>query len=355
MRAASRRLASLPGRFYNAGATHFFYMNEETLIERIRRRVPSSPGGLLRVGIGDDAAVLRAPAGRDWVITCDPFLEDVHFLVNAHPPDAVGYKALARASSDIAAMGARPEVFLLDLVIPAARTGDWLDAMLGGMARAAREFGLRLAGGDTAQGSRTNPKIGLTLTILGTVQSGRALLRQGAAPGDATFVSGSLGEAQLGLQLLLRGMHRQARWKHLMRRQFYPVPAFSLGQWLLEKKLATAAMDLSDGLSSDLNRLCKASGVGAEICAEKLPRVTLPKALRRLGWNAQALALHGGEDYGLLFTVAKKAIARIPRKFRGTTLTQIGEITSERKVTLIESGGKRSKLDPLGWDHFRDR
>jgi thiamine-monophosphate kinase len=330
-------------------------MNEETLIERIRRRVPSSPGGLLRVGIGDDAAVLRAPAGREWVITCDPFLEDVHFLADTHPPDAVGYKALARASSDVAAMGARPEVFLLDLAIPAARTGDWLDAMLGGMARAARKFGLRLAGGDTAQGSRTNPKIALTLTVLGTVRNGLALLRRGAAPGDAIFVSGTLGEAQLGLQLLLRGMHRQACWKRLLQQQFYPIPALALGQWLLERHLATAAMDLSDGLSSDLNRLCKASGVGATIYAEKLPCATLPKALRRLGWNEQELALHGGEDYGLLFTVAKKPIARIPRKFHGTALTQIGEITRERKVTLIESGGRRSKLDPLGWDHFRDR
>jgi thiamine-monophosphate kinase len=328
-------------------------LNEENLIERIRRRVPSAPGGLLRVGIGDDAAVLRAPAGREWVITCDPFLEDVHFLAEAHPADVVGYKALARATSDIAAMGARPEVFLLDLTIPAARTGRWLDAMLGGMARAAREFGLRLAGGDTAQGSRANPKIALTLTVLGTVKNESALLRRGARPGDSIFVSGNLGEAQLGLELLLRGMHRDARWKNLLPKQFYPVPAIVLGQWLADKRLASATMDLSDGLSSDLNRLCKASGVGARIYAERLPCVAVPSALRRLQLSEQTLALQGGEDYGLLFTIPKRSAKRIPAHFRGVALTRIGEITRGRQVMLVATDEKRTRLEPRGWDHFR--
>jgi thiamine-monophosphate kinase len=330
-------------------------LNEESLIERIRRRVPSAPGGLLRVGIGDDAAVLHAPAGREWVITCDSFLEDVHFLSEAHPADVVGYKALARATSDIAAMGARPEVFLLDLAIPPARTGRWLDAMLGGMARAAREFGLRLAGGDTSQGSRANPKIALTLTVLGTVKNGRALLRRGARPGDSIFVSGNLGEAQLGLELLLRGMHRDARWKNLLRKQFCPVPAIALGQWLADKRLASGAMDLSDGLSSDLNRLCKASGVGARIHAERLPCVAVPGAPHGLGLSEQTLALHGGEDYGLLFTVPKRAVNHIPPHFRGVALTRIGETTRGRQVTLIAPDGKRTRLEPRGWDHFRTK
>lgn len=327
--------------------------SEEKLIERIRRRIPSAEGGVLRLGIGDDAAVLRAPAGADWVVTCDPFLEDVHFLAEAHPPEVVGYKALARATSDIAAMGARPEVFLLDLAIPASRTGRWLDGMLSGMARAARQLGLRLAGGNTSQPSEKNPKIALNITVMGSARRGRVLRRSGARPGDAIFASGTLGAAQLGLALILRGMHRQSRWKHLLAPQFYPVPALALGQWLVRRGIASAAMDLSDGLSSDLHRLCKASGVGAQIDADRLPSVAVPEKLRSLGLDELTMALHGGEDYGLLFTVPQRWAAQIPKQFRGTALTRIGEIARGRGLTLIGAGGKRTVLEPRGWDHFR--
>lgn len=328
-------------------------ITEENLIERIRRRIPSDEGGTLRLGIGDDAAVLRAAA--DWVVTCDPFLEDVHFLVKAHPAEVVGYKALARATSDIAAMGARPEVFFLNLTIPANRTGRWLDEMLSGMARAARKFGLRLAGGDTAQSPRSNPKIALNITVTGTAERGRVLRRSGARAGDAIFVSGRLGAAQLGLELILRGLHRQARWKKLLAPQFYPVPALELGQWLASRRVASAAMDISDGLSSDLRRLCQSSGVGARIYAEKIPCVGVPGELRSLRLDALTLALHGGEDYGLLFTVPKQLAARIPRSFRGTALTRVGEIVRGRGVMLIGADGKSAALEARGWDHFRSR
>jgi thiamine-monophosphate kinase len=323
--------------------------DEEHLIERIRRRIPSREGGVLQLGIGDDAAVLRPPAGRDWVVTSDPFLEDMHFLAGAHSPEVVGYKALARATSDIAAMGARPEAFLLNLAIPASRTGRWLDGMLSGMARAARNFGLRLAGGDTARAE----KIALNVTVLGSAPRGRVLRRKGARAGDVIFVSGRLGAAQLGLELLLRGMHRQPRWKHLLAAQFHPRPALELGRWLVRSDTASAGMDLSDGLSTDLHRLCRASGVGARVYAEKIPAVALPGGLRALKLDALTLALHGGEDYGLLFTVPKRWAARIPKNFRGTPLTRIGEIVSGRAVTLIDQNGKSSPLPPRGWDHFR--
>jgi thiamine-monophosphate kinase len=330
-------------------------ITEENLIERIRRAVPSAEGGTLRLGIGDDAALVRAPAGVDWVVTCDPFLEDVHFLVEAHPPEVVGYKALARATSDIAAMGARPEVFFLNLAIPASRTGRWLDGMLAGMARAARKFGLRLAGGDTTQSPKKNPEIALNITVMGTARDGRVLRRSGARAGDAIFVSGQLGAAQLGLELILRGMHRQARWKNLLRAQFYPVPMLELGQWLASRRVASAGMDISDGLSSDLHRLCKASGVGARIFAKKLPCVRVPDGLRALKLDALTLALHGGEDYGLLFTVPQRLAARIPNRFHGLALRRIGEIVRGRGVTLIGADGRSSSLKPLGWDPFRSR
>lgn len=327
---------------------------EENLIERIRRRIPSAGGGLLQMGIGDDAAVLRAPAGFDWVVTSDPFLEDVHFLAAAHPPEVVGYKALARASSDIAAMGAEPEIFLLSLAIPANRTGRWFDQMLAGMAHAAKRFGLRLAGGDTARSIGSRPKIALNITVMGLARRGRFLRRSGARPGDVIFVSGRLGGAQLGLELILRGMHRQARWKRLLLPQFYPVPALELGRWLAQSGAASAAMDISDGLSSDLHRLCRASGAGARIYAEKLPCVELPRQLRALRLDALSMALHGGEDYGLLFTVPGRRAARIPKRFRGIELTHIGDIVRGDELTLVGQGEERV-LKPLGWDHFRAR
>jgi thiamine-monophosphate kinase len=265
----------------------------------------------------------------------------------------VGYKALARAVSDIPAMGARPELFLLNLSLPADRTGRWLDGMLSGMARAARQFGLRLAGGDTAQSPKKNPKIGLSITVIGTAEGGRILRRSGAHPGDSIFVSGRLGAAQLGLELILRGRFTAARWKRLLAPQYYPKLALALGPWLAQRGVASAAMDISDGLSIDLHRLCKASGVGARIEAGKIPCAAVPRELRSLKLDALTLALHGGEDYALLFTVPKRLAARIPRMFRWTKLTQIGEIVRRRGVRLIGADGKDSPLEPLGWDHFR--
>ena len=184
---------------------------EDDLIRRIRRRIPSAAGGALRVGIGDDAAVISPARGHEWVISTDQFLENVHFQVDVHPPDAIGYKALARATSDLGAMGSTPRLFFLSLALPAKRTGRWLDSMLTGMRRAALRFGLRLAGGDTAQSAA----IAFNLTVFGDMPSGCAVLRSGAQPGDAVFVSGRLGAAQLGLELVLRGAYRQARWRKL--------------------------------------------------------------------------------------------------------------------------------------------
>jgi len=350
-------LASPQRGFYNAEAlgARGMEISEDTLIGRIRRRIPSAEGGLLRLGIGDDAAVLRPTPGADWVITCDQFLEDVHFLAATHPPEAVGYKALARATSDIAAMGARPQFFLLSLVIPKERTGRWLDRMLAGMARAARQYGLRLAGGDTAQSPAGHPKIGLNITVIGSAERGDGLRRSGAQAGDAIFVSGRLGAAQLGLELILHGLHRERRWKRLLAPHYFPAICLELGQWLARRRLASAMMDISDGLSIDLHRLCQSSGVGARIHVESVPCVAVPGELQALKLDALNLALDGGEDYALLFTVPKRWAARIPRTFRGTELTRIGEIVRGRGVRLVTADGKASPLEPRGWDHFRRR
>jgi thiamine-monophosphate kinase len=328
-------------------------IGEDKLIERIRRRIPSAEGGLLQLGIGDDAAVLRPAPRSDWVITCDQSLEDVHFVAAVHPPEAIGYRALARATSDLAAMGARPQLFLLSLAIPAERTGRWLDRMLTGMARAARQFGLRLAGGDTAQSPRGNPKIGFDITVIGVVERGRAVRRSGARAGDTIFVSGRLGQAQLGLELVRRGLYREPRWRQWLRPHYYPAICLDLGQWLARRRLATAMMDISDGLSTDLHRLCRSSGVGAQIHAGEIPCVAVPGELSARGVNPLKLALHGGEDYGLLFTVRKSKIAQIPRVFRRTRLTRIGEIVRGGGVRLVSAEARSLPLAPQGWDHFR--
>ena len=307
----------------------------------------------LRIGIGDDAAVLRAGAGTEWVVTTDAFLENVHFVREVHPPKAVGYKALARATSDIAAMGARARYFFLTIGLPHACAGAWLDDFLGGMAVAARRFGLVLAGGDTTK----YESFVACLTVMGEIDRGKAILRSGARPGDLLCVSGTLGEAELGLRLIQRKLHKQ---KRLLKKQFYPEPRLALGEWLASHRLATSMIDTSDGLSSDLAHICKASGVGAVVWASKIPVVRIPAGLQRLGLNPLDLALHGGEDYELLFTVPKGLAARLtdgqarlPRNLAGVPVTVIGEITRLKQVCIVGENGKSKPLRPGGWDPFR--
>ncbi|MGO9642934.1 MAG: thiamine-phosphate kinase [Candidatus Acidiferrales bacterium] len=321
------------------------------MIARAMRALPSSVAGALRVGIGDDAAVFRPARGREWVISTDALIENVHFLAHTHPADAVGYKALARATSDLAAMGAEPRFFLLSLALPPERAGRWLDACLRGMARAARRFGMTLAGGDTAR----SQSIALNLTVVGQVAPGRAVLRSGARPGDRLFVSGKLGAGQLGLEIVLRGLSGRAHWRKLLRSHLYPDPPIALGRWLAGQKLASAMMDLSDGLSTDLTRLCEASGVGARIWASRLPIVKVPESLVRRGIQPLQLALHGGEDYQLLFAVPARLAGRIPPAREGVSITQIGEIVRGRRIELRTDNGKSVRVAPRGWDHFARR
>jgi thiamine-monophosphate kinase len=323
--------------------------SEKELIERAGKKLPSRSGAGLRVGVGDDAAVMRPKRGVEWVITTDAFLEYVHFLMRAHPPEAVGYKALARATSDLAAMGARPLYFLLSVALPASCTGKWFDSFLEGMARAARGFGLVLAGGDTTKSDLA----AINLTIVGEVQSGQTVLRSGARPGNLICVSGRLGEAELGLQLLLRNSHKTRKWKPLLQKHLYPQPRLDLGRWLAKPGRATAMIDMSDGLSTDLKHLCEASGVGARVLSTKIPKVAVPSHLQKIGLDPLRLALEGGEDYELLFTVPKLFAKHLPRLFRGVPITVIGEITREKRNLLIDETGRAAALSARGWDPFR--
>lgn len=341
---------------------------EAQLIERIARAVPSATGpfaatggggGRLRLGIGDDAAVVVPSGRRDLIWTCDAFLEGVHFLADAHPPDSVGYKSLARATSDIAAMGGIPRLFLLTLALPTSRTGSWLDQFLKGMQRAARALGVRLAGGDTTKA----PMVFISITVLGDIAPGLAIPRSGARPGDLIYVSGRLGRAQLGLELVRRsfvtGAPADRPRRQLLQPHLYPEVRIELGEWLARHKVASALIDISDGLSTDLDHVCTESGVGARVWAERIPRVEIPAATaRRLGKphpDPLQMALHGGEDYELLFTVPPRFTKRLRRAPEYSDLTAIGEITREKRILLVGADGRAERLVPGGWDPFRKK
>jgi thiamine-monophosphate kinase len=317
-------------------------------IEEMASRIGVRSSGVL-LGIGDDAAVYRGRTGYDQILTCDWFLEGSHFLRDKHPADAVGWKCLARAVSDVAAMGGVPRCFLLSLALPATHTGTWLHQFLGGLRRAAKRFACGLAGGDTTR----NENILINITVLGETRTGRAILRSGARPGDHLFVSGRLGGAELGLRRIRNNKHRPNSHDPFLRKHLYPEPRLALGRWLAEKRLPSAMMDLSDGLSTDLPRLCSASGVGARIRTGQIPRAPMPRSGRSANNDPLEMGFDGGDDYELLFTVPRRKSKHLPRQLHGVPITAIGEITEERALLLIDEAGRARALRNLGWDPFR--
>jgi thiamine-monophosphate kinase len=329
---------------------------EDQLVAKIARKVPSVLGdrgsGVLRLGIGDDSAILSPNGSKNWVLSCDAFLEGVHFLAKAHPPDSGGYKSLVRAASDLIAMGASPRYFLMTLALPASRIGTWLDAFLAGMARAARYLGMRLIGGDTTK----SHSVSISITVLGEVSRGRAIRRSGARPGDLIYVTGKLGRAQLGLELVRANLARRVGLRDALRQHLYPQIPMKLGKWLARNQIASAMMDISDGLSTDLTRLCAASRVGARIETQRVPRVSIPADLSRgigkLKLDSLQMALHGGDDYGLLVTIPRRRANRLQRAPDRSSLICIGEITRGRRIRLVSGDGSATPLDADGWDPF---
>jgi thiamine-monophosphate kinase len=324
---------------------------ENALIRKILGKSQRTSGlkSGLQLGIGDDAALFSPRSGYETILTCDWFLEGTHFLRDLHSADSVGWKSLARAASDIAAMGGTPRCFLLSLAIPSELTGRWLSDFLGGLRRASRKLQCPIAGGDTTRQDR----VLINVTVVGEVRAGRALLRSGARPGDIIYVSGRLGEAELGLRALRSARGKIRSNDAAMRKHLYPEPRIALGQWLTDHRLATAAMDLSDGLSTDLARLCASSKAGATLDESKLALSAVQQASVPKWDEKLSLALNGGDDYELLFTVSADKVRQIPASCLGLRLTAIGKITRGRVLKLLRQNGTTSALKPGGWDPFR--
>jgi thiamine-monophosphate kinase len=317
---------------------------EKSLIARVRRLVNSRRRGspILAAGIGDDCAILRQPPGRETLVTTDFTLEGVHFRQEWHAPEAVGHRCLARGLSDIAAMGGEPAAAFLSLALPRKLAQGWVDRFLRGLLKLADRHGVVLAGGDTAE---SPDGVLADIMVVGTVPRGKAILRSGARPGDRIYLSGELGGSAAALVEMLAHSKRVTAQGYP--RHFYPEPRIELGRILRERGLASAMIDLSDGLSTDLAHICEESRVGAEIEAAAIPRAQVGKPAHEVDMD---LALHGGEDYELLFTAPRGK--RMPSRLAGVPITQIGHITRRKKIFLFrEQVG--AEFEARGWEHFR--
>ncbi|HXJ46300.1 MAG TPA: thiamine-phosphate kinase [Candidatus Dormibacteraeota bacterium] len=328
-------------------------ISEESIVRKIARAARASGRptrkSAVEVSIGDDAAIWKPKKGFDTVLTTDWFLEGTHFWRDWHPAEAVGWKCLTRAASDVAAMGGDPKCFLLSLALPASCAETWLNGFLQGLTEAATKLKCPLVGGDTTR----NDRMLINISVVGELRSGKAVPRNGAKPGDRIFVSGRLGEAELGLEMARqqRKVGGGAR-SPLLEKHLRPEARVELGKWLARDRLATAMMDLSDGLSSDLARLCDASKAGAQIELDRVPFAAVEFRKRFVQEELRQAALHGGDDYELLFCVANRDLRRVPGTFRGVKLTEIGRITRGSTVELVDSSRQIVPLRPLGWNPF---
>lgn len=313
-------------------------LQERQLIDRIRGLARKVHHTEVIRGIGDDCAILQIPTRRQLLVTTDVCVEGVHFRREWHPAPSVGHRCLARGLSDIAAMAGDPVACFLSLGIPAKLPQKWVDEFLGGLLRLTRQFQVPLAGGDTS----SSEKITADIVVLGTVPVGKALLRSGARPGDRIYVSGELGGAAAVLKQLYAG--KRVRPNHSSP-YFYPAPRLKIARLIRQRNLAGAMIDISDGLSVDLTHICQESKVSALIEASSIP------AARAATLN---LALHGGDDYELLFTAPKNV--KLPAKIAGVPITPIGQIlprsASRSVIRIRDHSGRARALNPAGWQHF---
>ena len=331
-------------------------LSEDELILAISR-VLSGDDPAVRLGIGDDAAVV-APGSGELVLTTDLLVEGIHFERGSISARDLGAKAITVNVSDIAAMGASPRYALVAVALTDDLDAPWAMELAGGMHEACAEYALSLVGGDTNRADA----IVLSVSVVGEVAPGRAVPRSGARPGDAIVVTGALGAAAGGLALSRADAATAAHalsepWgRQLLESLARPVARVGEGQTLAAAGV-TAMMDLSDGLAKDLARLCGSSGVGARIELAAVPIApALAAAAGPLGLDAVALALGGGEDYELLATIAPERVPDMRAELRdrfAVPLASIGVIAERADLLAIEADGHVSPLEPAGWDHFR--
>lgn len=330
-------------------------LGEFGLIERLAARLQRSDAqpaaGSVVLGIGDDASVLAPPPGTELVTTIDALIEDVHFRRDWSKPEDVGWKSLAVNVSDLGAMGARPLAAFITLALPRDVPVRWVDRFYQGLGECAVRYGCPVAGGDTV---RAPDRIALSVAALGSVPAGKAVTRAGARVGDWVCVTGVLGESGAGLALLEQGKRVSGRRRRLVEWHRRPVPPVEAGALLAERGLATAMLDLSDGLASDAGHLAKRSGVGLRIEQERLPVSDAARQLAAaLGVDPYYWALHAGEDYQLLFTVSPERWPDVPPALAplGVVATRIGEVT-RRGVVLVDEDGEARPLRKEGFTHF---
>jgi thiamine-monophosphate kinase len=364
-------------------------MNEFDFIRRLREQTESRKhSSRVVMGIGDDACVLSQSANRDLVVTTDLLIEGIDFYRDDAPAQMLGHKALAVSLSDIAAMGARPFWSLLSIGMPAPIWQDqFKEEFLAGYFRLADRFGVTLTGGDV---SESKSEIVIDSIVLGETVTGAAITRSGAQPGDQIYVTGTLGGAAAGLKLIemgaridetgLASLPRASQQvsserrsgptvseganvsvdnaelkaiETLLLRQLRPSPRVGWGIVLGEERLATAMIDISDGLSSDIAHLCEESKCGALIDAASLPIDRDVSTLcGRRALDPLMLALHGGEDFELLFTVRRDKIAQLPKRVDGVAITRIGEVTDQIGKVRIAEKNRVWDLRPGGFEHF---
>ena len=302
----------------------------------------------LVIGIGDDAAAWRGDSSTQ-LATTDSLFQDVHFRLSTTPWYELGWKALAVNLSDIAAMGGVPQYALVSLALPPDTEVDDVKALYQGMIEMAQQFEVALIGGDTCRA----PLVSITITVLGSVKDkdGRMLTRSAARPGDKIAVTGALGAAAAGMEMLDKKLQLDAESSRQLRQAFLqPEPRVVEGQQLVALGVK-AAIDISDGLTSDLKHICGASNVGARVEVERIP--IAPAVKMHFNDRALALAAAGGEDYELLFTASEEKIAKVKTTL-SCPVTIIGEVVAEGpgNVALVDARGAPVDLEKSGWEHF---
>jgi thiamine-monophosphate kinase len=332
-------------------------LSEDEVLQRIQQIARDLKAGSgLRLSIGDDAAAFRPSARHLTLISTDALVENVHFDLRYFSPADLGWKALAVNLSDIAAMGGRPLYATTSIAFPRGLTARFVEDFYKGLASLAKQHGVVLIGGDTCSSQRD---IFVDVTVIGEIEPAKIVTRSGARPGDLLYVTGALGGSAMGLEWLTRsstnawGALAKRRKSSLVQRHLRPEPRCAAGRFLADRRLPSAMIDVSDGLSTDLGHLCQQSQVGAIVDAKRIPlpkssSLSIPQLHDWLGY-----ALNGGEDYELLFAVPSRRRKKVPRAIQGLPIHEIGFFTS-RPGTWLVQGDQQTEFFPSGFDHFRE-